>query len=81
LGICISCVEPYKWTVVGCVNGHSEYWKWYDSRTIEVTEMDYNQWQGFGRLSSMALQPSNEDLHKVQRGAWGKLGYIPSQKT
>jgi hypothetical protein len=42
LGIHISYIEPYKRTVLGCVNGHSEYWKWYDSHTIEVIKMDYN---------------------------------------
>lgn len=65
-------------TDLGFADGHSEYWKWDDRRTIEVAEMDFDLWQGSGRLGDQAYQPGNEDLHKVQRGAWGKLGYVPS---
>ena len=67
-------------TDFGFADGHSEYWKWDDPRTIEVAEMDFAQWQGAGRNSSLASQPGNKDLHKVQKGAWGKLGYAPSQQ-
>ena len=65
-------------TNLGFADGHSEHWKWDDPRTIEVAEMDLNQWQGSARLGDLALQPGNEDLHKVQKAAWGKLGYVPS---
>ncbi|MCK4292950.1 MAG: prepilin-type N-terminal cleavage/methylation domain-containing protein [Planctomycetes bacterium] len=43
-------------------DGHSEYWKWKDPRTI-----------GGG-----SHQPGNRDLHRVQRAVWGKLGYTPT---
>lgn len=66
-------------TNLGFADGHSEYWKWDGPRTIEVAEMDYNQLQGSGHLSNLAYQPDNEDLHNVQRGAWGKLVYAPRQ--
>jgi prepilin-type processing-associated H-X9-DG protein len=65
-------------TNLGFADGHSDYWKWGDPRTIEVAEMDLDQWQGSGRFSDLAHQPGNKDLHKVQKGAWGQLGYIPS---
>ncbi len=65
-------------TNLGFADGHSEYWKWNDPRTIDIAQMDYNQWQNSGRQSSMASSPGNEDLHKVQRGAWGQLGYVPN---
>jgi prepilin-type N-terminal cleavage/methylation domain-containing protein/prepilin-type processing-associated H-X9-DG protein len=65
-------------TNLGFADGHSEYWKWDDPRTLEVAEMDFNQWQTTGRLGALALQPGNKELHNVQRGAWGKLGYVPS---
>jgi len=65
-------------TNLGFVDGHSEYWKWKDQRTIDIANMDYYYWQNTGRLSSLADSPGNEDLHRVQRGAWGKLGYEPS---
>ena len=62
-------------TNLGFADGHSEYWKWKDPRTIDIANMDYNYWQSTGRLGDLAYSPGNEDLHRVQRGAWGKLGY------
>ncbi len=56
-------------------DGHSEYWKWKDPRTLEVARMDYDKWQGSGRFGPLAHSPGNPDLHKVQRAVWGKLGY------
>jgi len=58
-------------------DGHSEYWKWKDPRTLDVAKMDYDQWQSSGRQSGESTQPGNEDLHRVQRGVWSKLGYEP----
>ncbi len=50
-------------------DGHSEYWKWKDPRTISY---------GMVELGSNPSQPGNPDLHKVQKAVWGKLGYTPS---
>jgi prepilin-type processing-associated H-X9-DG protein len=50
-------------------DGHAEYWKWRDQRTI-----DY----GLLQVGSGPDQPGNPDLHKVQKAFWGKLGYTPS---
>ena len=49
-------------------DGHSEYWKWTDGRTIAL-----------GRLEQSASvnQPDNPDLVKLQMAMWGKLGYTP----
>ena len=65
-------------TNFGFADGHSEYWKWEDPRTIEIAKMDIDQWQGSARHGNLGYQPGNKDLHKVQKGAWGKLGYTPS---
>jgi prepilin-type N-terminal cleavage/methylation domain-containing protein/prepilin-type processing-associated H-X9-DG protein len=59
-------------------DGHSEYWKWDDPRTLDVAEADYDQWQNSGRNGGESTQPGNEDLHRVQRGVFGKLGYTPT---
>lgn len=65
-------------TTLSFADGHSDYYKWSDSRTFTVTEADYDVWQGSLRLSvDASRQPGNEDLHKVQKVAWGKLGYTP----
>ncbi len=49
-------------------DGHSEYWKWQDQRTID-----------YGKMVPGAdpVQPGNPDLHRVQQAYWGKLGYEP----
>ena len=64
-------------TNFGFADGHSEYWKWKDPRTLDVAKMDYNYWQSTGRNGNESYSPGNEDLHRVQRGVWTKLGYKP----
>lgn len=59
-------------------DGHSEYWKWSDERTLEVCNADYDDWQSNLINTALATQPGNVDLHRVQVGAWGKLGYTPA---
>jgi prepilin-type N-terminal cleavage/methylation domain-containing protein/prepilin-type processing-associated H-X9-DG protein len=59
-------------------DSHTEYWKWKDPRTLEVAKMDYDYWQLTGRLGAPSNSPGNEDLHRVQRGIFGRLGYTPS---
>jgi len=59
-------------------DGHCEYWKWKDPRTIEVAKMDYDYWQGTARNGAQSNMPGNEDLHNVQKAVWGELGYKPS---
>ncbi len=49
-------------------DGHSEYWKWLDRRTVEY---------GLMLAGTNPLQPGNPDLHRVQKAVWGKLGYVP----
>ncbi|UCE50770.1 MAG: prepilin-type N-terminal cleavage/methylation domain-containing protein [Phycisphaerales bacterium] len=61
------------------VDGHSEYWKWKDATTLEIAKADYTYWQGTGRHGDMSRCPGSEDLVKVQKAVWGKLGYTPSQ--
>ena len=50
------------------VDGHSEYWKWRDARTVKLAKGELND----------AAQAGNRDLHAVQKAAWGKLGYTPT---
>jgi prepilin-type N-terminal cleavage/methylation domain-containing protein/prepilin-type processing-associated H-X9-DG protein len=51
-------------------DGHSDYWKWKDPRTVHLAKMTSAQ-------ASDRAQPGNADLHAVQKAAWGKLGYTP----
>jgi len=56
-------------TTFSFADGHSEYWKWKDQRTID-----------YGKLTPGAnpSQPGNPDLYRAQRAVWGELGYTPS---
>ena len=49
-------------------DGHAEYWKWEDNRTIKFA-------RGEGGLT--AAQSGNKDIQRVQQAAWGGLGYTP----
>ena len=60
-------------------DSHAEYWKWKDPRTLDVAKADYLTWQNTTRNGGESTQPGNEDLHRVQRGIFGKLGYTPSR--
>ncbi|MEK0330906.1 MAG: hypothetical protein QQN49_06670, partial [Nitrosopumilus sp.] len=51
-------------------DGHSEYWKWKDPRTVKF---------GRGEISALSSVPGNPDLYRVQKACWGELGYIPSR--
>jgi prepilin-type N-terminal cleavage/methylation domain-containing protein/prepilin-type processing-associated H-X9-DG protein len=62
-------------------DGHSEYWKWNDPRTLDVAKADYDWWQQTGRTAGGSTQPGNADLHRVQRGCFGKLGYTPTPEN
>ena len=43
-------------------DGHAEYWKWKDPRTLEVAKMDYDTWQNTAR--------NGADVHRAgQRGS------------
>jgi prepilin-type N-terminal cleavage/methylation domain-containing protein/prepilin-type processing-associated H-X9-DG protein len=63
-------------------DGHSEYWKWSDPRTVKIGKSV--QYAAETILSPGVDDPywstGNQDLYKVQRGAWGGLGYTPSGK-
>lgn len=62
-------------------DGHSEYWKWNDPRTVEIGNMDLT-------AALLTLNPGlqdphwsqgNSDMHQVSRGCFdGKLGFTPS---
>jgi prepilin-type N-terminal cleavage/methylation domain-containing protein/prepilin-type processing-associated H-X9-DG protein len=64
-------------TNFGFADAHSEYWKWQDPRTVKIGKFGYNETISPG-LSDAYWSSGNEDLYRVQRAAWGKLGYSPS---
>jgi prepilin-type N-terminal cleavage/methylation domain-containing protein/prepilin-type processing-associated H-X9-DG protein len=59
-------------TTLSFADGHSEGWRWKDARTIELARRE-----GPGGWAE-ELHTNNEDLERLQRSMWGKLGYMPS---
>jgi hypothetical protein len=55
-------------------DGHSEYWKWKDPRTVKLGKSKLGD-----PITPKATDPywarDNADLHRVQRACWGTLGY------
>ena len=56
-------------------DGHSEWWKWADERTIKLAKKYYETNDPDCQNDPEALQPDNPDLIKVTRAVWGGLGY------
>jgi len=61
---------------VSFADGHTEYWQWKGSDTVEYgrhSDRDH-------RVNNYAPQTAEgrEDLHRLQRAVWGRLGYEPS---
>lgn len=54
-------------------DGHAEYWKWQDPRTAELARLAEDR----GNYQSLVALNDNPDIQRVQRGAWGRLGYEP----
>jgi len=54
----------------GFADSHVEYWKWRDYRTTQLGKQE-------GNWNASSAAKGNEDLYRVQRAAWGKLGYEP----
>jgi prepilin-type N-terminal cleavage/methylation domain-containing protein/prepilin-type processing-associated H-X9-DG protein len=60
----------------GFVDGHAEFWRWEDARTMRWADID---WSVFVAQNTWVEQIKNKDLRKIQRAAWGKLGYTSVQ--
>jgi prepilin-type processing-associated H-X9-DG protein len=62
-------------TNLAFADGHSEYWKWDDPRTIKIGKSDYGATLS-PAVDDMYWSRGNQDLRRVQMGTWsGKLGY------
>ena len=57
-------------------DGHSEYHKWRDKRTIDLAELR-PPYEHVDPSYASVSQPGNEDLEWVHRGIWGKIPKIP----
>ncbi len=61
-------------TVMAFADGHADWWPWKDQRTIEMMA----KWDWASRGDNLNVtQDGNPDLIRVQKAAWGELGYTP----
>ena len=58
-------------------DGHAEYWQWKGVDTIEWGRFSEQRHVSNNRLPETA--EGFEDLHRLQRAVWGRLGYEPTQ--
>ena len=56
-------------------SGHCEWWGWRDQRTIDYGNEPWAVSESGGGIEKN--QPGNVDLMKLQKAAWGTLGYEP----
>ena len=57
-------------------DGHVDHWKWVGSDTIKHARLKENE--GPGGNWTPETEEGFQDLYKMQRGCWGKLGYHPN---
>jgi len=63
-------------TSLSFADGHSEYWKWKGADTIEFGKERDRDWKGGNPTPS--TDEGFQDLYRIQRACWGKLGYNPT---
>ncbi len=62
-------------TTLAFAEGHSEWWGWRDQRTIDYGNEPWAISEAGAGIEKN--QPGNVDLMKLQKAAWGSLGYEP----
>ena len=60
-------IQHSKGTVVSFADGHSEYWKWEDPRTVMFSE----EWFKGSAANSVAYAKDNPDFMRLLRATWG----------
>jgi len=64
-------VRHGKGTTVSYADGHSEYWKWQGTRTIECGE----EGGYYCPVPSGSSCEDYQDLYRMQMSCWGQIGY------
>jgi prepilin-type N-terminal cleavage/methylation domain-containing protein len=61
--------------VFAFADGHSEFWLWQHPDTIEAAELANAGNTPDANYGMNTSNPDNADIPRMQRAAWGKLGY------
>lgn len=64
-------------TTLSFADGHGEYWKWHDKRTVQGALTAIGS--GGGWYQHPRASPGNYDLRRATIAQWGDLGYTPAQ--
>ncbi|MBP7936548.1 MAG: prepilin-type N-terminal cleavage/methylation domain-containing protein [Phycisphaerae bacterium] len=77
----VSHLEPKWWnpipmrhgkgTALSFADGHSEWWRWTDQRSIAFGSLSW----AAAEASAKSSQPDNKDLRRLTLAVWGRLGY------
>jgi prepilin-type N-terminal cleavage/methylation domain-containing protein len=72
-------VHHDRGTVVSFADGHSQRWRWQEKATIDagLAYIEALHTGDVGRFSTEDMQLINDDLYRLQRAVWGRLGYVP----
>ena len=62
-------------TIMSFADGHSDYWKWKGTETIKHGRAA-NRTHPASHWTPQGPE-SKQDLYKMQKGCWGRLGYTP----
>jgi len=63
-------------TTLSFADGHADHWKWKGTDTIKHAREEENTGPQVGWAPN--TQAGFEDLYRMQKGCWGKLGYTPT---
>ncbi|MCF7958206.1 MAG: hypothetical protein K9M57_07150, partial [Phycisphaerae bacterium] len=61
--------------VFGFADGHSEFWSWQHEDTIKSAELANAAKTPEANYGMNTYNPDNPDIKRMQRAAWGELGY------
>ena len=64
-------------TTASFADGHVEYWQWKGAETVAYGRRNDSVYQINNRTPQTA--EGQEDLHRLQRAVWGRLGYEPAE--
>jgi len=63
-------------TTISFADGHGDHWKWKGTDTIQHARDEENTGPQVGWAPSSP--EGYQDLYKMQKGCWGRLGYTPT---
>lgn len=73
-------VQHGEGTNLSFADGHIEQWTWQGKKTIEIGKLAAVPGRSVHDLHQMQPETPEDfqDLYRMQKGVWGRLGYVPS---